>query len=79
MNQVQEIIADYTAADEEMRLSMFLTHRKLRPQFTEIDMTGLKKLTNAASKRALKFKVGLRLYGLARNCWGWLRQCRTLS
>lgn len=75
MNQIQEIIENYSAADEELRLSMFLTYRDLRPQFTEIDMAGLKARMNASSKRAGELDVDFWPFGIARNCWGWFKHC----
>ena len=73
MNQVQEIIANYKSTDEELRLSMFLTHRDLRPQFTEIDMSGLRTQENATGE----LDCDSRTSRLAVNCWGWLKQCWT--
>lgn len=75
MIQMQEIIANYTAADEELRLSMFLTHRDLRPQFTEIDMADLMTHINAAPQRDGELGADSRPFSLARNCWGWLKHC----
>lgn len=78
MNQVQEIIANYKSADEELRLSMFLTYRDLRPQFMEIDMAGLKSQVNAVSQHTGDLDGNSRPSRLALNCWGWLKQCWSL-
>lgn len=75
MNQIKEIIADYTTADEEQRLSMFLIHRDLRQQFTEIDMVDMQTRRAAVSRRSKGSGRDLRPYGVTRNCWGWLKHC----
>lgn len=52
MQTTQTILDAYKAADEEQRLSMFLTYRDLRDQFTEMDMAALAHLASARSKQS---------------------------
>lgn len=53
MQTTQTILDAYKAADEERRLSMFLTYRDLRDQFLEVDMAALVHLESAQSKQSL--------------------------
>ena len=39
MNNIQRTIEDYTEADVNRRLHLFLEHRNLRDQFMEIEQT----------------------------------------
>lgn len=75
MNQTDEIIADYTSANEELRLSMFLNHRDLRKQFTEIDMVEMMTRKKAVPKRVNGLERAQRHQSLTRNCLGWLKHC----
>jgi hypothetical protein len=70
MNHSDRIVQEYTSADEERRLSMYLTYRELRNRFNEIDMSG-------AFQEAIEpAQVPVRpANGLSRFCSGWLRQC----
>lgn len=37
MKNAEQILNDYQQADEERRLSIYMTYRELRPDFDEID------------------------------------------
>jgi len=78
MEQMVKLIADYAAADEERRLSMYLTHRDLRRHFTAIDMAAAKQagLERSEKTHAATAKHGsICIFGA---CWGWLKYCRSL-
>lgn len=78
MQTTQTILDAYKAADEERRLSMFLTYRDLRDQFLEIDMAALVHLESAQSRQspgAIRSK-GPRWFSGC--CWGWLKHCRSI-
>jgi hypothetical protein len=52
LEPIQSLLQDYAAADEERRLSMFLTHRDLRALFTRIEMTPVLRPEMAPSAQA---------------------------
>ncbi len=66
MTHHQDIIEQYTAADEEQRIGLFLIHRGLREEFTKIDLT---ETVQAAAKTPATNRVDRRLH----SCLGWLR------
>ncbi|MGD9368386.1 MAG: hypothetical protein PVH87_21985 [Desulfobacteraceae bacterium] len=76
MQTTQSILDAYKAADEEQRLSMFLTYRDLRVQFTEMDMAELTHLESARSKKSLGATRSKWPRWLSAYCWGWLKHCR---
>jgi len=39
MQGIKEIVEEYRSADEDKRLSLFLTYRDLRDEFMDIEMT----------------------------------------
>ena len=76
MDQAIKIITDYAAADEDVRLSMFLTHRSLRRHFTEIDMaeTTLPEVGTARQARETKNTGRARRFSIC--CGEWLKLYR---
>ncbi len=41
MRTLQTILDNYAAADPELRLSMYLTHRELRRHFNQVEMAAV--------------------------------------
>lgn len=78
MQTTQTILDAYKAADEEQRLSMFLTYRDLRDQFTEMDMAGLAHLASARPKQSLGATRSKRSRWISGCCWGWLKHCLSI-
>ena len=78
MDQMVEIIAGYATASEERRLSMYLTHRDLRQQFTAIDMAVAEQAGALPSKKGQRVQAETKSCGIFRACWGWLKYCRAL-
>lgn len=76
MKTEKTLLKDYIAADDEQRLSMFLTHRGLRRKFVGIDVGEWRrtKVLHPASISAEKPKTALQR--AAGCCRGWLRYCR---
>lgn len=76
--QIREtLLKEYAEADEERRLSMFLTHRDLRREFTSI-YTGewrQAEVTAGMAEPATRPKTALQR--AAWCCWGWLGYCRS--
>lgn len=71
-NHKETILKDYSAADEERRLYMFLSHRDLRQEFSTIDT-----VTDFPAGRVPKPSTESgdgrnRIRQLADCCWGWL-------
>ncbi len=44
MRTIQTILDNYAAADQEQRLSMYLTHRELRRHFNRLEMETVRRL-----------------------------------
>ena len=74
MDQHMNPIEAFKTADEDQRLSMFLTYRDLRPQFTEIYMSERSR-TGAAAQRF----GGTKGSGIWGHCWTWLKCCRPVG
>ncbi len=77
MQTQQAIIEQYLAADEEERLSMFLSHRAYRRQFVKIDMAALKAVKaqqTAVQAAPRKRRRRLEFHDI---CLGWLKRCWT--
>lgn len=77
MDQDGNIIKAFESADEDRRLSLFLTHRDLRPQFTDIYMTEKALPKRSTSKHFSGLKGNSRCHRLADLCLGWLKCCRS--
>ena len=76
MESIQNILETYAAADEEQRLSMYLTHRDLRRLFHKIEMTDWAQ-TQTASVQQPKSSGNGHRSGFFAGAWlGWLRYCR---
>lgn len=73
--RINNIVADYAAADEDLRLSMFLTHRDLRQYFTAIDMAEKAQRETVMLKQTRGTKSTRLAHRFACNCWGWLKHC----
>jgi hypothetical protein len=75
--QIREtLLKEYASADEERRLSMFLTHRYLRREFTFIDAGEWRKTEVAAGLAEPAARPKTALQRAAWCCWGWLGYCR---
>jgi hypothetical protein len=75
MQTQQAIIQQYIAADEEERLTMFLSYRDCRRQFIKIDMEALKvaKAQKTAAQAAPQRRS--RHMNFHNVCLGWLKRC----
>ena len=71
MKALDTLIEEYISADEDRRLSMFLSCRELRNRFIEIDLS---ESTFTAVSRPADV-TGLQLNGWRRFCPQWLRPC----
>ena len=71
MNQLDKIVEEYASADEERRLSMFLSHRSLRNRFIEIDRSE----SDLAARTQPSDLKERRAFGWSRLCPQWLRSC----
>lgn len=78
MQSTKTILDAYKAADEERRLSMFLTYRDLRDQFMEMDMAALVHLASARSKQSVGATQSKRPRWFSGCCWGWLKNCLSI-
>lgn len=78
MQSTNNILDTYKAADEEQRLSMFLTYRDLRDQFMEMDMAELVHLGPARSKQSQGATQPKRPRWFSGGCWGWLKHCLSI-
>jgi hypothetical protein len=74
MESVKTIMEKYTNADGGKRLSMFLTYRDLREEFTTIDMAEMPGREGFPAKEKSKRELG-RFAGCR---WGWQRLCRSV-
>ena len=74
MQREATIIDQYLAADEEQKLSMFLTHRELRDHFVKIDMAAarLGHSKTAGQRQTKPNRCGA--MGIHDVCLGWLRR-----
>ena len=77
MQTIKNILADYAASDDEQRLYMFLKHRDLRRNFTQIDMDKAIQPPKMISKQVRAAERRRRFFGFATCCWGWFRHCRS--
>lgn len=78
MATTKNLLETYAAADEEQRLSLFLSHRDLRQQFTRIDMAAVNNVRKAPSKQKQVLMGRRRSISMAVCCWGWLtHRCST--
>ena len=75
MELMNTIVENYAAADEGKRLSMFLTYRDLREEFTAIDCSETSRPEIAPSKQKAGSKSE-RLFNLFSG-WGcgWRKHC----
>lgn len=71
MKTFDNLLERYSDADEEQRIFMFLSHRDLRRQFTEIDMA---ESTRSAQRKNV-FGDRRRTNRFAGCCRGWLKHC----
>ena len=69
----ETLLKEYASADEERRLSMFLTHRDLRREFTSIDTGEWRKVevTAGMAEPTARPKTALQ-----RAAWCCFRPCR---
>lgn len=77
MQTQQAIIEQYLAADEEQRLSMFLSHRAYRDQFVKIDMAALKAVKAQQTAVRAAPRKRSRHFEFHNTCLGWLKRCWT--
>ncbi len=75
MDQHMNPIDAFKAADEDQRLSMFLTYRDCRSQFMDIYMSE----RSHSGATAVQRVSGTKGHGHWRNCWAWLKCCRPAS
>jgi hypothetical protein len=68
MNSFDAILQEYASADEERRLSLFLSHRDLRPHFIEIDLSTFSRVAQTQSEKP-KTLIGQWI----RSLLGWIR------
>jgi hypothetical protein len=68
------IIEQYLAADEELKLSMFLTHRELRRHFVKIDMAAARLNHSKTAARQATKPSRRGAMGFHDLCLGWLKR-----
>jgi hypothetical protein len=77
MKAIEVLLEDYSGANEERRLSMFLAHRDLRRAFTDIDAAQWRNAEKASTERTVSAPKPKRALGRAAVfCRSWLRFCR---
>jgi hypothetical protein len=79
MDQDVNIIKAFEAADEDRRLSLFLTHRDLRPQFTDIYMADKAHPTHSTRPTSKQFSGFSGFKGNSRIFNFWLKLRRGLT